>query len=173
MTLVVKDPHCLPSALEYARRGLKVLIIHGFDPEGRCTCSRADCQQAGKHPRTRNGVTDATTDVTQLRHWLVMWPDSNIGIATGHESGFFTVDVDPRHGGDDTLKQLESKNGILPATPETITGGGGWHMHFQYPSNGVIRNSAAKLGPGLDIRGGRRVCHRGPKPPRQWERICQ
>jgi hypothetical protein len=63
------------------------------------------------------------------------------------------MDIDPRHGGDDTLRDLEGKHGPLPCTPETITGGHGRHIHFQYPPSAVIRNSVGKLGPGIDVRG--------------------
>ncbi len=37
----------------------------------------------GKHPRTRNGLTDATTDGETLPGWWETCPDANVGIRTG------------------------------------------------------------------------------------------
>lgn len=73
----------------------------------------------------------------------------NIGIRTGPESGIVVLDVDPRHGGEESLKTL----GSLPDTATVAIGGGGEHLYFKYPDGLSIRNSAGRLGPGLDIRG--------------------
>lgn len=53
-----------------------------------------------------HGIKDATTDANQIRLWWKQWPHSNIAIATGFSSGLFVLDVDPRHGGDRSLKKL-------------------------------------------------------------------
>ena len=47
---------------------------------------------------------------------------------------------------------FRSKYEKLPVTPTAITGGGGKHIFFQHPGFD-IRNSAGKLGKGLDFRG--------------------
>ena len=62
------------------------------------------------------------------------------------------LDVDPRHGGDETLARLEAENGALPTTLVAITGGGGQHYLYKAPAEG-FPNSAGALGPGLDTRG--------------------
>lgn len=61
------------------------------------------------------------------------------------------VDVDPRHGGDDTLAQLEAQHGALPATVEALTGGGGRHILFRYPGY-PVKSGGGVLGPGVDIK---------------------
>jgi hypothetical protein len=81
-----------------------------------------------------------------------MWPDTGIAVRTGAESGLVVLDVDPQHGGDDTLAELLAAHGVLPITVECFTGGGGRHIYFRHPG-GEVRNSAGKVGPGLDIRG--------------------
>ena len=59
---------CLPeSYLDWARRyaelGLPVIPLHTVR-DGVCSCKeRAACTRPGKHPRTTNGVRDATTDL--------------------------------------------------------------------------------------------------------------
>jgi putative DNA primase/helicase len=106
----------------------------------------------GKHPRTKNGVKDATTDEKRVRQWWEMWKDANIGVATGKEVGFFVLDVDPRKDGDKALGSLERKHGKLLETRTAETGGGGAHYLFKYPSF-CVKNSSGRLGPGLDIKG--------------------
>ena len=139
-------------ALEYAKRGWKVIPLHTPDAQGKCSCRKADCGSVGKHPRTMNGLKDATTDENKIRGWWDMWPDANIGIATGAASNLVVLDVDPRHDGDKTLAVLEDDYGQLPPTSYSRTGGDGMHYLFSYP-DAEIKNSAGRLGAGLDIRG--------------------
>jgi hypothetical protein len=74
----------------------------------------------------------------------------NIGIATGEASGFFVVDVDPDHGGDDALRGLEREHGQLPTTVRQLTGGGGEHILFRNVTG--LKNSAGRIAKGLDVR---------------------
>ena len=69
-------------ALMYAGKGWHVFPLHTVIDGTTCDCRRS-CPKPGKHPRTANGFKDATTDETQIRKWWGMWPDANIGIATG------------------------------------------------------------------------------------------
>ena len=55
-------------ALRYASWGLRVFPLHTVH-EGACSCGHADCHSAGKHPRTKNGVKDATLDYDQIQRW--------------------------------------------------------------------------------------------------------
>jgi putative DNA primase/helicase len=142
----------LDYAIQYAAKNWKVIPLHTPDAKGVCSCHRKDCSSVGKHPRTMNGLKDATTDEEKIRYWWEIWPDANIGIVTGAESGIIVLDVDPRHGGDKSLAELQSEHAMLPETPESNTGGGGNHLIFNHPRF-VLRNSAGKLGAGLDIRG--------------------
>jgi putative DNA primase/helicase len=95
-------------------------------------------------------VKDASSDVDKIRAWWSQWPDANIGIATGTPSGFDALDVDPRHGGDETLWGLEQEFGVLPATVQSLTGGGGSHVLFRHHSGG--KNLIGQLGDGLDFK---------------------
>ena len=72
----------LNKALGYARRGWPVVPLH-TPKDGRCDCGKADCASPAKHPRTKNGLNDATTDERAIRRWWRLWPDTNIGLATG------------------------------------------------------------------------------------------
>lgn len=138
------------SALEYAERGLPVLPIHDVG-QGHCSCSAGvNCTSPGKHPRTPHGVKDATTDVATIKTWWSRHPNANVGIATGQASGLLVLDVDPRHGGDETLEVLIRQHGPLPHTVEARTGGGGGHLFLRHPPQAV--SSRSNIAPGLDVR---------------------
>lgn len=94
----------------------------------------------------------ATCDTQMLNGWFDNYPEANIGIACGKRSGIIVLDIDAAHGGYESLTELIIKYGKLPETPVSKTGNGGEHILFKHP--GIeIRNSAGKLGKGLDIRG--------------------
>ncbi len=107
----------------------------------------------GKTPRCKNGLHDATTDRAAIERWWRLWPNADIGVRTGPESGLLVVDVDPKHGGDDTYAELEREHGSIPDTVVCLTGGDGWHTYFRYPASETVRNSAGRVGQGLDVRG--------------------
>lgn len=144
-----KDNPILQAALGYSRL-LKwsVFPVHSI-VNGRCTCNKW-CTSPGKHPRTYDGFKSATTDEVIIKMWFTRYPDSNIGIITGRKNGFFVLDVDPKHNGYESLRQLTDKYGSLPDTVEAITGSGGRHYLFKYHDG--IGNKSNLLS-GLDIRG--------------------
>lgn len=148
----VLDP--LRAALLYLLLGWRVFPVHGVTEEGKCACQRSDCASPGKHPRARHWLADATLDEAQVRRW---WPDGsghNLGVATGGAARLLVVDIDPRHGGDESLAQLEAAHGALPSTVVALTGGGGQHLVFQAPEGVRIGNSTNLAGHrGVDIRG--------------------
>ncbi len=86
-----------------------------------------------------------------LHAWYRRSPNYNVGIVTGALSGLVVLDVDPRHGGKESLRELEREHGPLPETPESITGAGGRHLYFAHP-DGVV-HSRTNIEPGLDLRG--------------------
>lgn len=146
-------PNMKAEALRCAQRGWHVFPVYSVR-DGVCTCRKGTaCEDnSGKHPRTVNGLNDATTARRTIAAWWSKWPDANIGVATGAVSGLFVLDVDPRNGGDDSLDLLISQHGPLPDTVEVLTGGGGRHIYFAYDGVEGIKNSSSKLDPGLDIK---------------------
>ena len=141
----------LECALEYIKSGWRVLPLYGIK-DGKCGCGKENCTSVGKHPALRNGSKDASSDEEQVRRWFGSDHNYNIGICAGSESGLVILDVDPAHGGDESLEKYK-----VPETLEVITGSGGRHFYFAHPG-GDIRNSAGKLGPGLDVRGTNGYC---------------
>ena len=138
------------AAMVYAREfGWRVFPLHSWQG-GACTCGNADCKSPAKHPRTARGCLDATTDPATIVGWWTRWPDANVGVATG--GGLVVIDVDPRHGGDDSLDDLRARLGAYPDTVEAITGSRGRHIYLRAPEGAEIRNSAGQLAPGVDVR---------------------
>ena len=101
---------------------------------------------AGSH-----GFKDASDLEEHARSWWAESPESNIGIRTGEESGFWVLDVDAGDGGYETLAQLEHLHGPIDA-PFATTANGGRHYFFRWPS-GLDVPSRAKILPGIDSRG--------------------
>jgi hypothetical protein len=77
--------------------------------------------------------------------------DANVGVVTGAVSNLVVLDVDPQHGGEDSLAALQAQHGPLPRTVEATTGGGGRHCYFAHPG-GHVPNRIG-IAPGLDLRG--------------------
>ena len=132
-------------AIDYATAGAEVIPLHTPGGPAGCSCRRRGCDSLGKHPRTMNGLTSATSDVDQVRAWWRMWPDANIGIRP--HVGHVVLDVDPRNGGAVQLVAMQEQYGQLPATRTAATGGGGWHLWFELTGDAV-----KELAPGLDIK---------------------
>jgi Bifunctional DNA primase/polymerase, N-terminal len=146
---VVDVTTLVPAALEYVTRGWAVFPCHTPTLEG-CSCGRCACTSAGKHPRTRNGVHDATTDRATVAGWWRRWPRANVAVATGETSGVVVVDIDARHGGAEAWRTLMDGRPTIEAP--VVATGAGWHLWFAHPRR-PIPNSAGLVGAGLDIRG--------------------
>lgn len=113
----------------------------------RCTCGRPKCNRPAKHPATKDGFKNATTDQRELET-LATGTEQNIAVATG--SGLLVLDVDPDKGGDESLMELMELHEPLPDTLTCITGGAGIHYYFTIDDN--VQCSVNKIGRGLDIR---------------------
>jgi hypothetical protein len=132
----------LDAALAYAANGWRVF-----------PCGWQGARR--KRPLTKNGYRDATCDNAHLAAWWRRWPRALIGVPTGRESGFVVLDIDPGHGGLETMATLGFPT--LPATPAVRTAGGGFHLYFAPPPDREIRNTEGRrgrgIGAGLDWRG--------------------
>jgi hypothetical protein len=138
----------LAVALAYADDGLPVVSLHSIDTDRRCSCRRVDCASPGKHPRTRHGLRDATTDAETVAKWWTWWPAANIGICTGTPDGIVVVDTDS----EDAELHLRKIAGGDPGGLIVATGRGLHHWYLT-PESARIASSAGRLGHGIDVKG--------------------
>ncbi len=110
------------------------------------------CSPEKKSPLVNGGFHVASVEESKIRGWWQQYPNAMIGMPTGDATGIFVLDVD-EHGkvsGNKSLAELETKHSKLPETLEALTPGGGRHLYFKNVSS--LKNSASKVGKGLDIR---------------------
>lgn len=155
--MVSRDFRFLTAAFDLAHQGTAVFPlwargknprIPNAHPEG--DPLRGICHgECGRHG---HGLYDATTDLSTIAHWWrCLYPGANIGAPV--PAGQFVLDIDPQHGGHESLALLilDPDNGPLTATFTTISGRGtgGAHLFYKRPPGKL---SAKRLGPGLDIK---------------------
>jgi Bifunctional DNA primase/polymerase, N-terminal len=151
----------LPSALAFVRHGHAVFPLHWpveHNGQVACSCGRLCGKQAAKHPHGRyvpHGHRDATTEAGIVKLWFgLRVPEANLGVAT---EKLVVIDVDPRHGGDESWSTIEREHDV-PLTWRALTGGGGEHIIFAAPDGVEISNVVAEqmkdppLGRGIDVR---------------------
>ena len=138
----------LEYALYYSGLGWEVFPAHTIR-DGHCSCGKI-CNSPGKHPMTRKGLKDATTDRSQILKWWNKTPDANIAIRTGKESGLIALDIDTKSNGFDSLETLENTFDKLPSTLTSITGSKGKHICFKHPGGKI--KTRAKMLDGIDFR---------------------
>lgn len=104
-------------ALHYARAGFEVFPVSDLD----------------KAPLVGNGFYDATSDPAQITRQWARWP--NALVAARIPANMIVLDIDPRHGGDATLAELETSYGPLPTTRKHRSGRGddGGHLWWLRP----------------------------------------
>lgn len=104
------------------------------------------CEPRGKRPIVK-WRTEATTDTDTIRAWWDTEPHANLGVCTG--DGLIVIDLD----GPDGANTYDLLVAHLGALPKTLTANTGKGRHLYYRADGYdLRNSAGKLGPGVDIR---------------------
>lgn len=123
----------LQAALEYAARGWYVF----------------PCIEKGekaKHPYTKNGFKDASTDPKIIRQWWTRFPDALIGIACG-KSRLFVVDLDVKDGRDGVINFNKLEIDYTGALQSTTPNGG---LHLVFSGSGKNTTNEEQ---GIDTRG--------------------
>jgi hypothetical protein len=147
------DQRLRDAALAYAAQGFRVLPLHHPVPARTrsqsggvgCSCGDPDCGPVGKHPRTRNGLHDATRDPDRLARWWQRWPHANIGLVTGDLADVLDVDGP---AGRAALRRWATQHALRLEGPLVRTGSG-WH-HYLAASGAGNRTGLLE---GVDWRG--------------------
>ena len=129
-------------ATDYARRGWPVF----------------PCNPINKHPLTKHGFKDASTDPEQIKQWWTKWPLAMIGVPMGAASGVVAIDPDaPKDDNDQDGRKnwallLAQHGGIYTHTH--LTPGEGKHVLFRYDPERPLSNSEGGLeGKNINVRG--------------------
>lgn len=140
----------LQAALEYARQGWKVMPVH-TPINGVCDCQLGEkCKSPGKHPWTRNGLSDATTDELVIRRWWKERPIANIGLTI--QDGYAVVDVDGEWG----RRRMAEKDWHLTTTAVQTSGRGAHYVYRvrnQVHPRILFKESGKDAHDGVDLRG--------------------
>lgn len=145
----------LSAAHEYARRGWRVIPLHRVGPDGRtCSCSKGgNCTSKGKHPKDNAWQKAPRMSGPEIQETWDGDRPPNLGIATGSESGFWVLDIDPKGGGMESMAALVAEHGSLPPTFVVQTGSGGYHYFFTLPDFEVKNDQSGHVAQGIDVRG--------------------
>lgn len=95
---------------------------------------------------------EASRDPDTVRQMFAHPAANAIGVPMGADTGLFLLDLDTKRGAPG-LEWLAANEHRLPATRTHRTPSGGLHLYFKWPHGLLIRNSAGKIAPGVDIRG--------------------
>ena len=137
----------LSTAREYAEKNIRIF----------------PCQNAGrtKAPLIKKWAINSTADLAKIEKWWKKWPDALVGLPTGAINQTTVLDID-RKNGVDGFESLAALGDVFHAvfalgvelgnlkSPKVRTPSGGLHVYFAYALG--VKNSAGKIGPGLDIR---------------------
>lgn len=137
------------AALAYAAAGLPIFPL----------------RPRAKQPMVQGGFKRATTNAFLIRRWWRETPLANIGVACGEPSGWWVLDIDPRHEGLVSLAHIQQEVDrtatpgtfatLLISTLRQLTGGGGVHVLFQRRDDlvGRVTTTTNWAGyTGIDIR---------------------
>jgi hypothetical protein len=125
----------IDAALRYAALGFHLIPVRGKIP----------WMNGGPMTEWQKLATD---DIATVRKWWTDQPTANIGIAP--DGTFAILDNDCLKGGDETIAAIEQREGPLPETVMSRSGGGGMHLYYKAVAG---RPLVYKPGKGVEILG--------------------
>lgn len=131
-----------------------MIELHRVGPDNyTCSCGKGGkCASKGKHPKNNEWQKAPRMSGPDIQGAWDNERPPNIGIATGDESGMWVVDIDPKNGGMESMAALVAEHGRLPETWTAKTGSGGYHYGFTMPEGISLKNTADRIGKGIDTR---------------------
>ena len=152
----MSDPQALlAAALDYRSRGWRVIQLHSVGPDGHtCSCRQGgNCTSKGKHPKNNEWQKAPRLSGPDIQETWDVERAPNLGLATGVDSGFWVLDIDPKGGGMESMAALVADHGPMPATFVVQTGSGGYHYFFNLPDFEVKNDQSGHVAAGIDVRG--------------------
>ena len=139
------------TAREMAALGVGVFTCHSIKNDGACSCGKK-CDSPGKHPLTRHGLGDATTDVGQIGRWAAKWPKANWAAVPGDKYVVLDADIYKPQGAASFAALEKLVHGLGDTTVAVTTPRGGVHLWFKLPPGEIVSSKNNALGDGLDIK---------------------
>ncbi|WP_112248798.1 bifunctional DNA primase/polymerase [Kribbella monticola] len=142
----------LTAALAAAERGWPVFMLgRSKRPVANCdTCHDNSHDPADCDHLTCHGFYAASTDPARVAAIVNAVPRGQLAVRTGAASGLVVVDVDPAHGGGDSLRELIARQ-LVPRTLWVLTGSLGHHLYYRHPGR-EIQSRPMPNRPGIDIK---------------------
>lgn len=142
---------------DFCAAGLRIFPLHRIE-SGKCSCGDKDCHAVGKHP-TRNNWTHApVVDESVIESWLDgEFIEAATGFGWALDGQHIVIDVDPRNGGNESLKMLEDDLGLsLSEDCHAVvkTGGNGLHFYYLKPAGADLAWKMPTKYVGIDIKQG-------------------
>jgi len=96
------------------------------------------------------GLKEASANRAQIAVWSKLYPDSNLAVLCGAESGIIVIDIDAQNGGLNTVARLAKEGRAFPDTVEAASPSGGRHLYFAHDMR-VRVSGSNRLGRGIDV----------------------
>lgn len=167
VSAAMRSKKILTAARAYIlENGWPLVVMHGIDKHGKCTCKRRDCSSQGKHPIKEffpHGTKSATREIPNIRAALKKFPRANIAAVL---NDLTVVDVDGMFG----ETQIEGLD--LPETATSLTGRGYHHFFSGFLPTGSVKSKD------LDLLSGKSRCVMLPPSLHvsgeryTWDRSC-
>ncbi len=144
----------LAAAIDHAAHHWPVFPLRAKEPFGSPhpggSQGREHRECGGRCGHPGHGVLSATTDIATVTAW---WTGRYAGCNIGGRipETMVMIDIDPYHGGLESLAVLEKRHDRFPETLTDFSGrdDGGAHYFFRRPPGKL---SSKRLGPGIDIK---------------------
>lgn len=106
-----------------------------------------------KRPCITDPFENATNNPEEIRALFERFPDALMGVPCGPINRCSVIDIDIKNG-IDGFEEFKKLGLTIPRTAIVDTPSGGCHLYFDTGSE-ELKNSASKIGPGIDLRGAR------------------
>jgi hypothetical protein len=142
----------LTAALTAADRGWPVFMLgRSKRPVANCdTCRDTPHDPAACGHLTCHGFYAASTDPDRIAAMVAAVPAGQLAVRTGAVAGLVVIDVDPAHGGNDSLAELVARQ-LVPRTPWVRTGSGGVHLYYRHPGREIASRPMPNRA-GIDVK---------------------
>lgn len=145
--MAVDQGRFLEAALQYAGYGWRVVPLHARMESGACSCRLGMAcpeRSRGKHPRLSRWQHEASSTEDTIVRWWEQWPEANVGVKLGPDSGIIDVEFD-----DDEGRQTADRLFKECFTP-TYKSGRSVHRIFAWSSE--LPATTKKMLSGLEVR---------------------